>query len=146
FRNWFPVFICDSDTCRYAELADNGQCVREYSYLAQKSKALSTNTESKIVNQQNSLKQKQNAQSTNADNNKNSADFLFDSIKKGHDGVIKYSLRECTDENIRTRVNTKDNQDFTALMYASLIGHTAIVKIFLDCHANVNFQDLDGYT
>lgn len=43
-------------------------------------------------------------------------------------------------------VNTRDQDGWTALIYASQNGHETVVKLLLDSHADINTQSYDGAT
>ena len=66
--------------------------------------------------------------------------IVFDNTTDVDTENVKLLLKNGAD------VNTRDEQDMTALMWASERGHTEMVKLLLENGAHVNAKDVYGYT
>ena len=64
----------------------------------------------------------------------------YNAERKALEARVESLLEHDTDLNIQT------NDGFTALIKASQIRHTKIVRFLLDAGAEVNIQDNNGYT
>jgi serine/threonine-protein phosphatase 6 regulatory ankyrin repeat subunit B len=65
---------------------------------------------------------------------------LFQSTESGAYAEVKRSLEEGADVNAQTK------EGYTALMMASVMGHTEIAKLLIEEGADVNAQTKDGWT
>ncbi|MBI4654475.1 MAG: ankyrin repeat domain-containing protein [Nitrospirae bacterium] len=65
---------------------------------------------------------------------------LRDAVKEGNITRVRTSIDKGAD------INAKDNDGFTALMFASYSGHTDIVEVLLAKGADVNAESNDGLT
>ena len=65
---------------------------------------------------------------------------LLDSAKYGNANRVKSLIKQ------GANVNAKDENGWTALMWASMLGHFEIVKILVENGADINVRDKNGFT
>lgn len=69
------------------------------------------------------------------------SNILHIAAENGHDNIVEWILQKN-----KIDVDSQNKREYTALMYASNYGRTAIVKMLIEARANINLKDKDGNT